>query len=354
MRSRFGLLFALFMLAAGVDSGAQSGQQGNAAEPGGIGLEKIIATKIDLGRGKLLRRLTGRSDPSLFLRPFAVAWDGDDLLVTDPGKGEVLRIDSRGRLKRTPPDLFDSPIGVAVCRSGILVSDSRRGRVALLDRDLRLLRWVAEDLRRPTGVACDGDRLFIVETARHRILALEPSGWLVEAAPEATKLVKAGGRFFVPSGEGALFVFERDRIVRILGRRGAGVGEFNFPTVIAPGAGTLWVGDTLNFRIQGFQPFTGEFASTFGRIGDAPGEMPRLKGLAVDAQGRLWVSDAHLEQIAIYRADGRFLTALGGPGQGPGDFSFPAGLAAHPDGRVAVVDSLNRRVQIFRVLQDPA
>ncbi len=142
--------------------------------------------------------------------------------------------------------------------------------------------------------------------------------------------------------------------MRVLGGRGDGVGQFNYPTVIAPGLGKLWVGDTLNFRVQGFQPLTGEFSSSFGRLGDSPGEMPRLKGLAIDADGRLWISDAHLEQIAIYSQDGVFLTALGGPGRGPGDFSFPAGLAAHPDGRMAVVDSLNRRLQIFRLVKAPA
>ena len=65
--------------------------------------------------------------------------------------------------------------------------------------------------------------------------------------------------------------------------------------------------------------------------------------------GNLWVSDAHLDQVALYRGDGTFLTSVGGSGSEPGQFSFPAGIAAHEDGRVAVVDSLNQRIQIFKV-----
>ncbi len=326
-------------------------------EGGEVRIEKILATRGDLGRGRLFRKLIGRPDPPLFQRPLGVAFDEDNLIVTDPGSGRVLRIGGRGRVRRSAAELFRSPIGVASCRSGILVSDSRLGRVALLDRELRLLRWVAQDLQRPTGVACIGDRLFVIETGRHRVLALEPSGWMVPAEGLAgdTRVGERAGRSFVPAADGdALFVFEPDRVVRVLGGRGDGPGEFNFPTVIAPGLERLWVGDTLNFRIQGFEPQSGEFFFSFGRLGDSPGEMPRVKGLTVDSAGRLWISDAHLEQIAIYSPDGIFLTALGGPGRGPGTFSFPAGLAAHPDGRVAVVDSLNRRVQILRLETGPA
>ena len=345
-------LAATLLLAAGL-GGAEatsapvsSGTEGRkgAVAPADIRLERVIATRKDLGRGRLLRLLTGRGNPSLFLRPFGVAWDADDLLVTDPGRGTLLRIAADGRLSETPSGLFQSPIGTAACEQGILVSDSRLGRVALVDRDLRLLHWVAEGLERPTGVACDGQgRLFIVETARHRVLVLESS-----AAPAAEPGVfeAPGGR---STGQEFPTIDERHRIVRILGGRGDDPGEFNFPTVVAPSLDTLWVADTLNFRIQGFSAPTGEITATFGSIGDSSGEMPRLKGLTVDAGGRLWVSDSHLEQIALYQPDGAFLTSLGGPGSRPGDFSFPAGLAAHPDGRVAVVDSFNRRIQIFRI-----
>ena len=62
------------------------------------------------------------------------------------------------------------------------------------------------------------------------------------------------------------------------------------------------------------------------------------------------MSDAHLDQVSIYTAEGQLLLSLGRSGSAPGEFAFPAGVAAHPDGRVAVADALNRRVQVFRLL----
>ena len=289
-----------------------------------VRVEKLIRTRRDLGRGGLLRRITGRPDPEIFHRPYGVAWDGDDLLVTDPGSSRVVRIGIKGRISSSPQDAFESPMGVAVCGEGVVVTDSRRGRVELLDQRLRPVRRLAEDLDRPTGVACDPTHVFVVETGGHRVLVFPLDGGASERADAEQP--------------------------RSIGSRGAAPGEFNFPTAIAFADDSIWIGDTLNFRIQRFDVDGSTTVSAFGELGDAPGEMPRIKGIAVDERSNLWVSDAHLDLLSLYRPDGRFLMSLGGNGSRAGEFSFPAGLATHPDGRVAVADSFNRRIQILRVV----
>jgi DNA-binding beta-propeller fold protein YncE len=288
-----------------------------------VALERVIDAQSVGRKGKVLRWITGRARPEVFHRPYGVAWDGDSLLVTDPAAGRVIRVSPRGRIEESPGGALDGPIGVAVCPAGIVVTDSRTGHVSLLDRNLRPVRRIAEHLERPTGVACGEDRVFVVETGRHRVLVLEP-GDLGDDDPEGEQ--------------------------SSLGGRGEGPGEFNFPAAIALNDGSLWVGDTLNFRIQRLDATLGGFLGDFGSLGDSPGEMPRIKGLSIDASGHIWVSDAHLDQVSLYRPDGTFLMDLGRRGSQAGEFSFPAGIAAHTDGRVAVVDSLNRRVQIFRLV----
>ncbi|NOZ77987.1 MAG: hypothetical protein GXP48_02160 [Acidobacteria bacterium] len=282
------------------------------AEHPRIELVRVLGVRGDLRGGGLLRWLRGgRKDP-LFARPYGVAWDGEALLVADPGAARVLRIAPGGGIRQSKEGLFVAPVALAACEGGIVVTDPAAGSVALLDRDLRLSRWLARDLQRPTGVACVGPHVYVLETGAHR---------LVEIRDQA--------------------------VVPVLGGRGDGPGQFNFPTALTADGSTLWVGDTLNFRVVRVDPASRQVLETFGTLGDSPGEMPRLKGLAVDREGRLWISDGLLDQIALYTRGGTYLMSIGRHGSAPGELSFPAGLATGPHGRVVVADSLNRRLQVF-------
>jgi len=255
----------------------------------------------------------------LFQRPYSVAWDEGGWYVTDPDSGIVARIDSDGGVTASQTDLFDQPLGIARCDDGVVVSDPQAGTLALLDSNLQLVDWLARELARPTGVTCANGEVFVAETAAHRILVLD----------------REGNR-------------------REIGSRGSEPGQFNYPTAIAWDSGDLLVGDSMNFRVQRIDAETGRAIQTFGQLGDRPGDMPRVKGLAVDSEGNLWVSDAHLDRVSLFDREGRFLMALGRPGGNPGEFSFPAGIVTRANGIVAVVDSLNRRLQIFRMLATDA
>lgn len=283
-----------------------------------VRLERAI--DLDMGsrstRGKMLKWLGDETAAPLFQRPYAVAWDDEDLLVTDPGAQRVARIGNDGEVVFSPDGALISPMGIAACAEGVLVTDSETGRVVRLDADLKPAGRLAEDLSRPTGIACQGETVFVAETGQHRILVLGPGGSR-----------------------------------RVLGERGSEPGEFNFPTTLAVDGGDLLVGDTLNFRIQRLDAATGTPMTSFGALGDSPGEMPRIKGVAVDAGGQIWVSDGYLDRVSLYAPGGELLLSIGSRGAGPGEFSFPAGIAALPDGQVAVMDSFNRRLQVFRLLE---
>ncbi len=87
----------------------------------------------------------------------------------------------------------------------------------------------------------------------------------------------------------------------------------------------------------------------WGSVGSGPGQFLRPQGLAVDARGRVYVTDTGNNRVQVFTNDGVFLTQWGNLGEGPGQFHWPMGIGIGPDGRVYVSDSFNNRVQVFQL-----
>jgi tripartite motif-containing protein 71 len=76
----------------------------------------------------------------------------------------------------------------------------------------------------------------------------------------------------------------------------------------------------------------------------------RLDGpddIAVDAHGHVYVADAPNHRIEKFSAGGAFLTAWGSRGSGAGQFIDPVDIAVDAHGHVYVADRWNNRIQKF-------
>jgi sugar lactone lactonase YvrE len=276
--------------------------------------------------GKLLERVAGPAETPQLLRPYAVTQDSAGrLIVADTGQRVVHIFDFEHRSYRFIPGErrrpLGSPVGVAVDRSdNIYVSDSAQARILVFDRNGKFLRVIGDpargvELRRPTGLAIDREQqlLYVCDTLRHEVLVLNLAGTLV----------------------------------RTIGRRGVGPGEFNFPTSLAISGETLYVVDAMNFRVQAFAR-NGRFLHSFGKLGHRTGTFNRPKGIAADNDGNLYIVDGLFETVQVFDPEGHLLYYFGSPGRGPGQFVLPAGIYIDPRNRIFVADTYNRRIQEFR------
>lgn len=273
--------------------------------------------------------LMGESDERL-VRPMAVAVSEGEVFVADPGVRGVHRFKPGGdyHLVNAGDGVsLTSPVGVAVCGKELLVSDSSRAQVLVLPltgvRDDAQMASLKLDvpLHQPTGIACDErGRIYVADTSAHEI-----------------KVFRRG-----PDRSATLET--------VVGKRGAGKGEFNFPTYLWRSAdGKLYVSDALNFRVQvfdeGLKP-----VGQFGKLGDGSGDAARQKGVATDALGHVYVVDGLFHAFQIFDAKGDYLLSVGARGGDPGEFWLPAGIFIDRDDRIYVADSYNGRVQVFRYL----
>lgn len=219
---------------------------------------------------------------------------------------------------------FESPIGVVAADDGrIYVSDSQAKVVHVFgDNGKRYLQAIGGGvLERPTGLALDpatGD-LLVVDTL---------------------------------AGQIVVFDTEDLRSKAFIGRKGDERRTFNFPTNITVAKdGTVYVTDSMNFRIQALGPDFA-FRRSFGAPGDAPGFFSRPKGVATDSEGHVYVVDALFDNVQIFDSEGRLLLAFGSSGSAPGEFWLPNEIFIDAEDRIYVSDAYNQRIQVFQYLKE--
>ncbi|NLE45162.1 MAG: TIGR03663 family protein [Chloroflexi bacterium] len=134
----------------------------------------------------------------------------------------------------------------------------------------------------------------------------------------------------------------------------SGVVGFNEPWGIALDAeGNLYVADTWNHRIQKLDA-EGRFVTSWGRFGqqsvvDAHGEYEFFgpRGIAIGDDGSIYVTDTGNKRVLVFGPQGEFQREWGGGGVLDGYLDEPVGIAIGPDGLVYVADTWNARVQVF-------
>ena len=155
-------------------------------------------------------------------------------------------------------------------------------------------------------------------------------------------------------GEGRLYVSEGERI-SVFSPQGAFLRAFGRNVV--PG----------NAR-TGFEQCT--TICQAGERGGDSGEFANAHGLAVDAEGLLYVADEQQNRVSVFNQQGGFVRAFGKnvdpnnsgngfevctprgcqpgeDGSGPGELSHPIGLTVASNGTLFVVDAGNNRVAVY-------
>ncbi len=139
------------------------------------------------------------------------------------------------------------------------------------------------------------------------------------------------------------------------GGSGNAAGQFNAPRGIAVAAdGSIYVADSRNHRIQHLTA-DGKVLQSWGSFADlSKGQAPggtfnEVWGIAVGKDGAVYVTDTWNHRVQKFSADGKFLSMWGyfGQAEKPEAFWGPRGLAVDAAGQVYVVDTGNKRVVVF-------
>jgi len=273
---------------------------------------------------KIIKEIVfGKSPVTSMNQAFGVAADSNNVYLVDSGSGSIVifnRITNEIRSIGQKANLI-FPVDVILIDTLLYVTDSRGGKIYCLDKAGNLVKELGKDdnLSTPGGLAYHSDlnKLYVTDSQNHRIVVYD---------------------------------LEASKMDTVLGMRGIGDGEFNFPSNITIKNDKLYVVDTFNFRIQILTP-TGEFISAFGKAGDAPGDLYRPKGIGVSSDGLIFVSDSYYNNFQIFDEEGQLYLFVGRFGNAPGEFNEPKDMFMDPNDNLFVVDQKNSRIQVFKYLK---
>ena len=220
-----------------------------------------------------------------------------------------------------------APTGIAIRSDGaIWVAGADDGGLVLLTSTGAVLLRVGEGgqgplhFQSPQGLAVDAaNNVYVADKGRDRIVKLSPDG--------AGVLLQLGRK-------------------NTQGRpvQGEGPGEFKQPWDVAVDSnGDIYAADSGNRRIQVFDS-SGTFLRQFG-----PGVLlstSAVSGIALAPEG-LWVSDKELERVLLFSRAGELIKSIGDADSVVGEISRMRGLAADPLGALYVVEPNRDRTQKF-------
>lgn len=219
----------------------------------------------------------------------------------------------------------------------------------------------------PRGVALDKDSNIILgDTGTHRVLKFSPRGKLLASAGTESMPGNTSGEFNSPSGiaigpEGKIFVCDRfNHRIQVLGPKlqfmeefgesGSDPEQFTHPWDVAFDAdGNVYVADCGNRCVKVFTSDL-KLARVIGK-GEGKykkGDLRAPTSLCVDKKDFLYVTDIGFRRVMVYDTAGNFKCNFG-------KFTDPRGIAVDEEGRVYVSDSgggsfilhASGRVQMF-------
>src|SRR5579862_7238327 len=265
------------------------------------------------------------------------------------------------------------PYGMAMdSKNNLYVADQKVGAVFIFNTETREAELIKNKsdahFVRIIGLAIDdGDRLFVSDPGLRHILVFDATHKATDvitdgmAEPGSLAIDRENRLLYVSDIQlDQVLVYDADslKLLRKIGTTGHNhelttPGDLAKPSGLAVDAdGNLYVCDTLNDRVEVFDA-DGKFISTYGKNGDGPGYFARPKGVAIDSDGHIWVADGMQDRVQVFNQQWQLLIVFGGHGLLPGQFQGLVSLASDTkNNRMFTSEIYPGRVQQFRYVTD--
>ena len=234
---------------------------------------------------------------------------------------------------------FVRPYGVRMSDGTIYVCDATAATVSILDLRKKQVRVLGAGgdgrLVKPIDIAvADDETKYVADTGLNAIVVFDAQDQFVGKITPAVKMrpvslaVRKDEVFVADMLGSCVRVFDRFKgtELRQIGETGTGEGKLGGVMGIALDAeGNIFINDVVGCRAQKFT-LQGKFLWSVGGIGEHPGNLVRPKHMAVDSSGIMYVVDAAFQNVQMFNENGELLLYFGGAGVHPGAMNMPTGI----------------------------
>lgn len=214
-----------------------------------------------------------------------------------------------------------------------------------------------KELSKPYGVTTYDHKIFICDTALGAVLVADLKeqkiGMLESTGPGALRtplniaIDKADGTAYIAdSARDQVVVFDKKGVyVDTIGKQ----GEMK-PRDVAVGVDRIYVADVQSHNVRIYDKATRNYVADLLTGAAATNQITGLftpGNLAIDDEGKLYVSDTGAGRVQVYGRDGKYIRGVGEMGDGLGMFARLKGIAVDRAHQIYAADAMSQVIQIF-------
>ena len=208
------------------------------------------------------------------LSPVAAVRHGPIFFVADSALGEVIAFDEKGKVQFVITNELERPSGLALLGDQLLIADAQRHQIVVCDLRGKMISKFGQrgrgpgEFNFPTHVSVDRQhRIYVTDSLNSRIQVFDADGHFLRAFGSAGD---GPGRFSRPKGvavdgDGHIYVVDgvfnnvqifddQNRLLLDFGEPGAAAGQFCLPnTIVINSKNEIYVADAFNHRLQMFR-----------------------------------------------------------------------------------------------------
>lgn len=253
-----------------------------------------------------------------------------------------------------------SPRHIHLNDNRLIIADTKNSRVVITNKSGEFIAEIKEELKIPCAIATDiKNNIYVLDADDCYVKIYSPSYKLINKfggkGNSAGKMQSVYGitifreqKIFVTDPDGhRVNIFDMTgSIIKVIGENDIDHGIYKSPSGITCDNEKIYILDhgTASVKVLNSNE---KLVLNFGKRGTADGDFSVPKGIQIDDEGRIYVTETLNHRIQVFDNSGKWILKFGAKGTGDGQFNMADAVTISNKGEIFVLDKGNNRVQLF-------